>query len=259
MIGYYIWFGILSFILGSIMCSGMTCLGDRLSSSQSWMHGRSHCDACGHELGTKDLIPVFSYLAHHGRCAYCGAKLSKKYVWTELLTGILFLLVFLRQGMISIEVIRQWGFISILLALSVADMDAYIIPDRLILVLIIWWFVFVCIHTFAGNAFLPQIIRGLTGGFVIAAGVLIIVLIMDRVLKKESMGGGDIKLLFAAGLYLGLAGSLLMLITACLIGLLFVVLLRSERIPFGPSISLGAVLVLLYGQGIIQWYLGLLG
>ena len=103
------------------------------------------------------------------------------------------------------------------------------------------------------------LLQGLIGGAVIAGGVLLISLIMDKALKKESMGGGDIKLLFSAGFVLGPAGGLLCLILSCIAGLLVVVVKHSEKIPFGPSIAVSLSLSLLFGQEICSWHLHLLG
>ena len=82
-------------------------------------------------------------------------------------------------------------------------------------------------------------------------------MIMDKILKKESLGGGDIKLLFMVCLYVGTYEGLLILFLSCLIGLLFVVILKERKIAFGPSISIATFLVLLYGYHFIEWYLGL--
>ena len=259
MIVFYVWFGIISFVLGTVMGSAMTCLGDRLAEGKSWVKGRSECDACHHELTGRDLIPVVSYLRNHGKCRYCGAKLSSKYLWTELLSGIVFLLIFLKEGMTDGTVIIQWGLCSALLALSITDLDCYIIPDRMIVFLILWWFVSLTMKAVNGTLDTHMVMDAVLGACIPSVCVLILSLIMDHVLKKESMGGGDIKLLFALGLYLGLAGSVLLLIVACIIGLIFVVILKQEKIPFGPSISLGAVFVILCGGPLITWYMGLLG
>ena len=96
-------------------------------------------------------------------------------------------------------------------------------------------------------------------GFVIAAIVLVISLITEKILKKEAMGGGDIKLFFVVGLYLGMLGSLFNLILACLIGLIFVVGMKKNMIPFGPSISIATYVFLLYGNEFINWYMHLIG
>ena len=87
---------------------------------------------------------------------------------------------------------------------------------------------------------------------------------MDKLLGKESLGGGDVKLFAVVGLYLGFAGTLFAVLLSCVLGLLFALWQgkrgeKGKAIPFGPSISLAAAFMLLYGQGLIQWYMGLLG
>lgn len=259
MMEIYIWFGCLSFILGSVMASAMTCLGDRLAAHESWTKGRSHCDVCGHELEAVDLIPIFSYIIHGGKCRYCGAKLSKKYLLTELLMGALFVLIFFSEGMINVNVLRDWGVACALLALSITDLDSFIIPDRLIAFLIIWWAAFTVIFWRMGADLVPMLRSGLLGAALAGGFVLIISLIMDKVMGRETMGGGDIKLLFACGLYTGIAGGLFLIIASSIIGLIVMALAKKKQIPFGPSISLAAMLVILYGRPFIQWYMGLIG
>ena len=87
---------------------------------------------------------------------------------------------------------------------------------------------------------------------------------MDRILKRDSLGGGDIKLFFVVGIYLGIAGTLFSLLLACVLGLLFAFLRKTfgkaegEQIPFGPSIAAAAAVMLLFGDPMIQWYMGLI-
>ena len=88
--------------------------------------------------------------------------------------------------------------------------------------------------------------------------MLLLTLLFDRATGKESMGGGDIKLFFMTGLYLGPAGALLGLILSCVLGLVFAAASRRRKIPFGPAISLSAMLVLLWGRPVIEWYMGFL-
>ena len=97
----------------------------------------------------------------------------------------------------------------------------------------------------------------LLGGLALGGGLLVLSLIFDKVTGKEGLGGGDIKLFFMAGLYLGPAVGLFSLIIACFTGILFVILLHQEKIPFGPAISLASFIGLLWGNQAVDWYLGL--
>ena len=99
-------------------------------------------------------------------------------------------------------------------------------------------------------------------GIALGGGLLLISLAMDRILGRESMGGGDIKLMAVVGLYLGPIGAMFALVLACVIGLTLQGALRrkdGERaFPFGPSIALAAAVMLLYGDPLVRWYQGLL-
>ncbi len=106
----------------------------------------------------------------------------------------------------------------------------------------------------AGRALL----HSLGGGLLIGGGLLVLSVIFDRVTGREGLGGGDIKLFFAAGIYLGAAGGLLCVIVSCFVGLIFAGFRKNQKIPFGPAISIGIVLTMFFGDPIIRWYLGLL-
>jgi leader peptidase (prepilin peptidase)/N-methyltransferase len=256
--GEIIYLFVIAGVLGAVFGSAITCQGDRISSGEDWMEGRSHCDACGHVLSFGDLIPIVSYLLYHGKCRYCGTKLSPKYLITEVLMACAFMGILWHQWSLSIEVIWQWGLTCALLGLSVVDLNKYEIPDGYIIFGIVWWAAGLAAEYFNGMEVVSQIIDGLVGGICIAGGLLILSLIMDKILKKESMGGGDIKLVFVTGLYLGAVNGLFSLVLACVIGLVFVVILKKDKIPFGPSISIAAYLGLTIVPYIVTWYVGLM-
>lgn len=245
-------------VFGAIFGSFITCQADRIAVGESWVKGRSHCDACGHVLTAGDLVPIFSYLFHHGKCRYCGAKLSVKYPLTELLMACAFMGIVWHAWSLSWEIPMEMGLVCALLGLSIVDLKTYEIPDCYILFGIAWWVIGIGIEYFSGIEVLGKIKDGLIGGVVIAGGLLIISLIMDKVLKKESMGGGDIKLVFVTGLYLGAMNGLFALVLACIIGLLFVVVWKKDKIPFGPSISIAAYLGFTIVPYLSAWYMGLL-
>ncbi len=96
---------VLTGILGACMGSFLNCMAWRIVHGESVLHGRSHCDVCGHVLGAGDLIPVLSYIMHKGRCKYCGAKLSAGHVFAEVLTALTFLLLVLKYD-ISLQALE---------------------------------------------------------------------------------------------------------------------------------------------------------
>ena len=240
-------------LLGACTGSFLGCLAWRTVHGESVLRGRSHCDVCGHTLGVQDLVPVFSYLFSGGKCRYCGAKLSARHVWGELISGAVFVTLLLQYD-ISLQTLEAWLLACVLLACAFADLEGYIIPDR---------FIAAGAALFAVTLFIePEPFRrladGLLGGVGVGGGLLLLSLYMDKRLKRETLGGGDVKLLFLTGLFFGWKGNLLCLTLACAAGIVWGLAgkRRGEAIPWGPSIAIGAWITALAGQPFINWYLG---
>ena len=241
-------------LFGACMGSFLNCMAWRIVHGESVLRGRSHCDECGHVLSARDLVPVLSYLFSKGRCRYCGAKLSSRHVWAELISAAVFVSLLLQYD-ISLQTLEAWLLASLLLACSFADLEGYIIPDR---------FIAAGIVLFIGSLFfapfpLHRALDGALGGVTVAGGLLLLSLYMDKRMKRETLGGGDIKLLFLTGLFFGWKGNLLCLVLACVAGIVWGLAgkRRGEAIPWGPSIAVGAWITALAGQPFINWYLGL--
>ena len=245
---------VLSAVMGAVFGSFFNCMAWRIAHGESVWKGRSHCAVCGHTLKGADLVPVFSYLFLKGKCRYCGEKISPRYMGTELLSAAAFVSIVLRYD-VSWQSLRCLVLACLLLALALVDLEIYEIPDRFLVAGIVWWAV--TLPCFGKEKIMEMIGKGILGGFVIAAVLLLVSLVFDKVTGKEGLGGGDIKLFFVTGLYLGLAGNLLNLLVSCLTGLLFVVVWKREKIPFVPAIALSTWLCLLFGDAIVQWYFGL--
>lgn len=253
-----LYIGTLVFILGTVFGSFMNCVASRIARGESFTKRRSHCMICDHELGARDMVPVLSFLFLGGKCRYCGRKISVRYLLTELSAGVYALVLCACYGL-SVEFLLFGGFSMILLGVGLVDMETFEIPDMFHVAAVIWWLLLL---PFRGECRRWElVISGLLGGLCIAGGLLIVSLIMDRVLGKESMGGGDIKLFFVTGLYLGPWANLFTLMLSCLTGLVFFLFsnkrTESGGIPFGPSIGLAAIVSTLIGGPIMQWYLSL--
>lgn len=244
---------VIAAVCGGVFGSFINCMAWRIVHKESILTGRSHCATCGHSLNGIDLIPVFSYVFLKGRCRYCKEKVSSRYILIEIIMSLVFV-SFVWKYDISFSTVRYLVLACILLGLALVDIDSYEIPDGFIIAGIVWWIVTM---PFMNTSVSYQLKNGLIGGIAIGGGILLFSLIMDNVLKKESMGGGDIKLFFMLGLYMGPALSLFNLIVSCFVGILMVVILRKNRIPFGPAIVGASFISLLWGADIISWYLGL--
>ncbi len=255
-IGFQIWVIVLCFFLGAALGSFMNCIAGRIVRHEDWIHGRSKCDACGHVLGWRDLIPVFTYLLAKGRCRYCGEKVSPRYVITEVLSGILSLLIVLRFD-VSVKAVSYLILYFILLGLSLIDLETMEIPDGFIIAGIVNWLAGIIFEYGFGKNLLTEAWHGLAGGLGIAGFILVLSLIFDMVTDKNSMGGGDIKLFFMTTLYLGFGKGFYALILSCLIGIIAALASKQNRIPFGPCISVAVIMGLLTGDWVLNLYLGL--
>lgn len=245
---------VLAALLGACMASFLNCFSWRIVHGESVIGGRSHCDECGHVLSVRDLVPVFSYLFSHGKCRYCGKKLSSRHLWGEIIGGASFVLALFKYD-ISLQLLEAWLLGSILMACAFADLEGYIIPDRFIIGGIILFGLSFIWQTDR----LSRLINGALGGIAVPAVLYIIVLVIEKRLGREAMGGGDIKLLAVTGLFLGFIGNFLCLIIACVFGIITGIVSgrRDEPIPWGPSIAAAAWITYLYGGYVINWYLSL--
>lgn len=247
---------LLTALLGLVMGSFLNCLAWRLAHGEAVSKGRSHCPACGHTLAARDLIPLFSWLLLRGRCRYCGGRISPRYPAAELVTALAYVSVAARYGL-TLDALRGLVLLSLLIAASLVDLEEGWIPDRLVLAGI-GAFVLLALPDAAPLAALG---RGLFGALAVTLPLLALVLLADRLLGRETMGGGDIKLLFMLGLYFDWRLNLLLLIAACLLGLMLALILGRARpgapFPFGPALAAAAWFVLLAGRGVLDWYLGL--
>jgi len=263
MISIYQNSGILTFsctvaaVLGAALGSFLNCAAGRMAKDQPFLGGRSHCPACGHVLEAADLVPVFSWLLLGGKCRHCGAKISPRYLLTELLFAALTVLCLLRFDL-TVLCLRNWVMLCCLFCLSLVDFESKIIPNGTLLTAAGAW---VLAEPFLFDNWTKTIAHVGTG-VLISGGLLLISMVMDRVLKRESLGGGDVKLFAVVGLYLGLLGSLFALVLSCVLGLA-VNLPRqkgnSEPFPFGPWIAIATAVMLFFGEDLVAAYLSLMG
>lgn len=245
-------------VTGAAAGSMLDCFAWRRVRGESVLKGRSHCGNCGHVLGIRDLIPVGSYLFHRGRCRFCGAKIPTDCLAAEVAGALLFMGLGLKFD-ITGELAMWLIFAGLLLEISLIDWQSRIIPDRLLLTAIVNRLVFMILLRQPPGA---TALSMLVGACSVSVPLLLLVLVMDRVLGKESMGGGDIKLLFVMGLYLDWMHMLLVLFAACVLGILPGLWMRKKQkdggFPFGPFLALSCILVVLFGSPLLEWYRALI-
>ena len=223
---------IILFLLGTEWGSFFTLLGDRIPKQERYFKGKSYCDHCHHELYLFDKIPILSYLFLQGRCRYCHEKISPLSTYMEFFTGILFALAFYIFGF-SFEFFIAIGIVAMLIIIACTDINYYLIPDGLLLFFSIYFFIF------------QLLILGLRGSVLkLMSGLLLFVLMYsimalgNKIFKRESIGGGDIKMMFVIGLVLHpLLGILSIFVASFLalpISLTALKVKKESIIPFGP-------------------------
>lgn len=242
-------------VLGAVMGSFLNCAAWRISHQEPISKGRSHCAVCGHTLGPLDLVPVFSWLFLKGRCRYCGEKVSPRYLAAELTLAAVYVSMLFRFGL-TWETVRFLLLLSLVFAGALVDLSDGWIPDRFLIIGAVGYFPLAWL---SGGGDL--ILQGLIGAAALFFPVLMVVLVMDKVMKTETMGGGDLKLFALLGLYFGWKQGLLLILLSCLVGLLIIALMgrlkKKTQTPFGPALFLSAWATALVGKTVIHWYTGL--
>jgi len=243
-------------VLGLVMGSFLNCLAWRLVRGESVLKGRSRCDACGHALGPGDLVPVLSWLALRGRCRYCGAPVSPRCPLSELVCAAAYGTLAWRYGF-SVNTLRFLLLSSLLLAVSLVDWEDGWVPDRFLIAGAAGWAALLPLEPDPAGV----LSRGLIGAAALFVPLLLLVLAADKLLGRESMGGGDLKLFALLGLYFGWKQGLLLVILSCLTGLVCAFAMGRARpgkpFPFVPAMAAAAWLTALWGEPVIEWYTSL--
>ncbi len=231
------------FMLGAIFGSFFYVVAYRIPKGESIVYPPSHCPNCNHRLGPLELVPIFSYLLQFGKCKNCRCKISIFYPMFEIICGILFGLSYLSYGF-SLDLVIVLTFVSMISIIVLSDIYYMIISDGVLLFFSICLFMeFIFIYGFE-YAF-THLLYGCISFFIMYS----IKLFGDFLFKKESMGGGDIKLMFVFGLMFGWQMSIVSIFIGSIIGLpISLILLRKSDdhvLPFGPYLGLGALIIVL--------------
>ena len=242
---------IVVFMMGASIFSFLNVVIYRLPRGISFVKGRSHCPGCGAMLKWYDMVPVFNWFYLCGRCRNCHQPISFRYPAVELLGGIAAATLFWKYGMTAKKLII-FSFFCVLTVLSFIDYDTMEIPNGLS-----FWIVAIGIV----DVFLyrePGVISRFIGVFVVSAPMLLLCIIIPG-----AFGGGDIKLMAASGILLGWKMSLLAAFLAIVAGGFYGIYLlstkkidRKEHFAFGPFLCVGMAAAVLFGNQILNWYLG---
>jgi len=217
---------------------------------------RSACPACGHRITALENIPVVSYLALHGKCAACGARIGIKYPLVELLAGVGAAYAAWRFGP-SLAALGAAVFVWFTIALAFIDQETGLLPDDLTLPLV-WTGLIVNL----AGAFVPlgEAVIGAVAGYL---SLWSIYWGFRLLTGKEGMGYGDFKLNAAVGAFLGWKMLPLVILLSSLVGLAFGVLQMFAarkrwdagfRFHFGPYLAMAGIVALFWGEPVVRWY-----
>ena len=223
------------------MGSFLNVVAVRLSNNESIVYPGSHCHNCNHRLKWYELIPVVSYVIQGGKSRCCKSRIPISYLIIEIVNGALYCTSYHSFGF-SYEFIISLVFISSLVTIIISDIEYMIILDEVIaisaILIIVLELVFFGLE-FTVNKILAGIFAFIT--------MYVIKIIGDRLFKRESMGGGDIKLMFLFGIVIGYSFAICSIFLATFIAFpiaIFLLLSRRDNlIPFGPFLAMAAVLI----------------
>ena len=243
---------ILAFLGGLAAGSFVTVVSHRVPLGESVVGPRSRCPGCGTQIAAYDNVPVLSWLLLRGRGRCCGEQISARYPLAEVGLGLAYLVTVLVLHDDPVQMAIGLVLVTALMAVTITDLERRIIPNKILLAATAIGFAIVLAFE---PASLPE--RAIAA---LAAGGL---LFTAALIYPQGMGLGDVKLAAVMGFFLGrdVAPALLVaLLTGSIVGIALIVRegtsARKKAIPFGPFLAFGALVGLLFGGQLVDWYLG---
>ncbi len=274
-------------MLGAIIGSFLNVVIHRVPREESIVFPNSRCPACATAIGPLDNIPVVSFLILRGRCRHCEAKISPRYPAVELLTALLYMAVFVShvylRGGVTLMLPFDLIFVTALVALVFIDAEHMLLPNVITYPGLAFAVIARIVVPFLAGPQAFDDLSGLTNGLFAGwpmwaaslGGALLGALagggslwlmgwLWERLRGVEAMGLGDVKMMFMVGAYLGWRLTVVTIFLAVLSGSITGILLmlrRRERnlqmlLPFGIFLGTGAIIALLVGTRIVNWYVG---
>lgn len=247
--------GLISILFGAMVGSFLNVCIYRMPKEESIVFPRSHCPTCKKTIKFYDNIPLVSYLLLRGKCRHCKGSISLQYPLVEGITALSSFFLIMKFGP-SLSYLFYFAFVAALIVITVIDLYHQIIPDGISLPGI-----GVGLLT---SLIIPQItfFNSLMGILLGGGSLFLVATLYEWIFKREGMGGGDVKLLAMIGAFLGWKAVILTILLSSLIGSITGILMMILKgkdfkyaIPFGPFLSLGAVIALFYGESLMRWYL----
>ena len=242
---------ILIFTFGIVIGSFLNVCIYRIPMHETVVTERSHCMRCGYQLSWYDMIPVFSWLCLGGKCRKCKEPISPQYPIVEATNGVLYLLVFAVCGF-ELDSIIYCLMASALLVLSVIDWRTYEIPIGINIFILVLGILHIVIDY---QNWLDYVI-----GFF---SISIVLLILFYVSGGRAIGGGDVKLMAAAGVVIGWKLIILAFFIGCIVGSIIhltrMKLSGADKVlAMGPYLAVGIMIATLWGEKLISWYVSMM-
>ncbi len=281
---YFCVFAFYSFAMGACIASFMNVCIWRIPRDESVVRPRSHCPNCNAPIHWYQNIPIVSWCCLRGKCANCKKPISIRYTIVELLGGILFLMAYLQWGMpfffggelaLGLQPFKTlwvvpifWLVFAGLILGSFIDLEHFYLPDRVTIGgMLLGVPLSFLVPELQGEKVRLTALYWSLGGLVIGFGSLwLIGFVFSKLLKKDALGFGDVKLIGAVGAFFGPVAVLFTIIVSSFVGGIVGVamILRGKAklggftaVPYGPFLALGVVVWMFWGPGIVSWYLRL--
>lgn len=239
------------FIIGTIMGSFFNVVANRLSNNESIIKPGSHCESCQHLLKWYELIPIISFLIQGGRCRQCHTKLSWWYPLIEIITGLFYLFSYLYFGL-SPDFFISLVISSVLVITCITDFNYLIILDEPLVI----GSILIIIITLITSGLVDTLIAILSG-LLLFFFMLLVKILGDKAFKRESLGGGDIKLSFFIGLSLGYKLAFVNLVLASFLTLpiafYYLVKYKDREVPFGPFLIISNFIIFVFASPILEF------
>ena len=247
---------VIFFAFGLLIGSFLNVCIYRIPKKENITTTRSHCMNCGNVIKWYDLVPVISFLLLGGKCRNCGAKLSIQYPIIEILNGLIYCLIFAMLGL-NLKSVLTMALASTLIVIAIIDWRTYEIPFGLNV------FIAVLGTISVTNKLINRDFSGALDCFIGAICVSVFLLLIYLITKGRGIGGGDIKLMAAAGLFLGWKSCILAFVIGCILGsVIHLIRMKISNqdhvLAFGPYLSAGIFIASLWGEKIISAYMNTL-
>ena len=248
------------FILGACFGSFLNVVIYRVPKKMSVIRPASHCFSCKKRIPLRDNVPILGYFLLGGKCRNCNAEFPSRYAFVELITAILSVTLYVIYGL-KAEFFIHLVLTYLLVAITFVDIDHLIIPNGFVLFGLLLLFMGLALHWISIDWQ-----EAASGAFIFAGFLFGIGLLGQFILKKESIGFGDVKLGLVLGGFLGVEYSILALYLSFAISAIFIFIMvggklmeKNAKIPFGPYLAAGTLIALFTknpygGNYILNWY-----